>query len=326
MKISILLPFKNAAPWLEETISSIVDQGYTDWELICIDDHSVDDSNIAILQYCNIDSRIRLIQNSGKGIISALQLGLNSSTGDFITRMDADDIMPEGRLQLMHDELVSSLEKTVVTGKVKYFAEGQLSEGFLNYELWVNERIDQLDHYDHIYRECVVASPNWMVRKQDLLDAEIFSKLIYPEDYDLVFHWYQNDFKIRSIPQVTLLWRDHPTRTSKNSDVYNQQALFKLKIDWFNKLRNKELSIAVLGAGTKGKLTTELLQFHNVLFGWYDLNHENFNAPVLGKSINDYNLIHEDLLLISIYPKQKDQLIKFIESKGYSIGSNAWFL
>jgi len=324
MKVSILLPFKNAAPWLEETVSSILNQNDTDWELICINDHSGDNGAEIIENYQ--DSRIRVINNESKGIISALQLGLKLSTGNFITRMDADDIMPNGRLILLHDSLLNSARKTVVTGKVKYFAEGILSEGFLKYEQWVNERIDSQDHYDHIYRECVVASPNWMVRKEDLLDYNIFERLEYPEDYDLVFHWYKNQFNVKSLDTVTLLWRDHSTRTSKNSEVYNQRALFSLKIKWFIKLHGGEKSVAILGAGTKGKLTAEILSSHNQPFAWYDLKYGNFNAPINGQMIQDYNLITEDQLLISIYPKQRDSLLKFVESKGYTIGVNAWFL
>lgn len=324
MKISIIIPFKNAEPWLEETISSVIAQDEIDWELICIDDHSTDNGNEIIQRFK--DPRISVASNHGTGIISALQLGLELATGDFITRMDADDLMPKGRLRLMHDALIDSPKKTIVTGKVKYFSEGTLSDGFFKYEQWVNDRIDRQDHYNHIYRECVVASPNWMVRKDDLTEFGIFEKLEYPEDYDLVFHWYENDFTIKSLDEVTLLWRDHPTRTSKNSDVYNQKALFSLKLKWFNRLMTKDLTIGILGAGTKGKMSSEILKSHDRSFGWYDLNHESFNTPINGETINDYNLIHEDLLLISIYPKNQESLLNFIERKGYTIGVNAWFL
>ncbi|MFT6982977.1 MAG: glycosyltransferase involved in cell wall biosynthesis [Crocinitomicaceae bacterium] len=324
MKISILLPFKNAEPWLKETIASIVEQIFTDWELVCINDHSTDNGTEIIRDFK--DSRIQVIQNDGIGIIAALQLGLKSSQGEFITRMDADDLMPLNRLQIMHDRLIHTPKKTIVTGKVKYFAEGKLSDGFLNYQNWVNNRIDNQDHYKHIYRECVVASPNWMARKQDLIDYDLFDKLNYPEDYDLVFQWFENNFVIESLSDVTLLWRDHPTRTSKNSDTYNQEALFRLKINWFVRLLDKDKSLALLGAGTKGKLSMELLQSQKVQATWYDLNYKNYKAPLFGAAIQDYNQINEDLLLISIYPKNQTDLLKFMEAKGYTIGENAWFL
>ncbi len=324
MKISIILPFKNAEPWLKETIASIVEQTFNDWELICINDHSTDNGAQVIHSFK--DSRIQVVQNEGIGIIKALQLGLKTSKGVFISRMDADDLMPLNRLQLMYGRIIDTPKKTIVTGKVKYFAEGKLSEGFLNYQNWVNERIDNQDHYKHIYRECVVASPNWVTRKQDLIESNLFDKLNYPEDYDLVFHWFENNFAIESLSEVTLLWRDHPTRTSKNSDTYNQEALFQLKINWFVRIMNKDQSLALLGAGTKGKLSMEVLQSKKVNATWYDLNYKNFNVPILGETIQDYNQINEDLLLISVFPKDQTELLKFIEAKGYTIGNNAWFL
>jgi glycosyltransferase involved in cell wall biosynthesis len=324
MKISIILPFKNAEPWLKETIASIVEQTFNDWELICINDHSTDNGAQVIHSFK--DSRIQVVQNEGIGIIKALQLGLKTSKGVFISRMDADDLMPLNRLQLMYGRIIDTPKKTIVTGKVKYFAEGKLSEGFLNYQNWVNERIDNQDHYKHIYRECVVASPNWVTRKQDLIESNLFDKLNYPEDYDLVFHWFENNFAIESLSEVTLLWRDHPTRTSKNSDTYNQEALFQLKINWFVRIMNKDQSLALLGAGTKGKLSMEVLQSKKVNATWYDLNYKNFNVPILGETIQDYNQINEDLLLISVFPKDQTELLKFIEAKGYTIGKNAWFL
>ena len=80
MKISIILPFKNAEPWLKETIESILQQTFTNWELICINDHSTDIGAKIIRDFK--DSRIQVIQNDGIGIIAALQWGLKSSQGE----------------------------------------------------------------------------------------------------------------------------------------------------------------------------------------------------------------------------------------------------
>ncbi len=75
MKVSILLPFHNAAPWISETIQSIQAQTHADWELIAIDDFSTDDSHAILEQFAASDSRIQLLKNAVKGIIPALQLG-----------------------------------------------------------------------------------------------------------------------------------------------------------------------------------------------------------------------------------------------------------
>ena len=326
MKVSILLPYYNAAPWIAETIQSIQDQTIRNWELICINDFSNDSSEDIVRELAENDERIKPFSNETKGIIPALQLALSKASGFYITRMDADDLMPPNRLKLMTDMLMKYSDKTIVTGKVRYFSEGILSSGFHKYEQWVNDRIDKMDHYQHLYRECVVASPNWMARKSELTNIELLDKLQYPEDYDLVFRWFQHGFSIECVAEITLLWRDHPTRTSKTSDAYNQVALFKLKIDWFMTLHGKEKSLGVLGAGTKGKLAVDQLTSHSKDFRWYDLNAQKFNGKVGSIAIEDYNLISEDVLLICIYPSDLKGLEKFLASKGYFIGRNSWYL
>ncbi len=324
-KISILLPIHNAAPWISETIRSIQAQSYTDWELISINDFSTDDSVEILHEIVKIDSRIHLIQNERKGIIPALQLGLQFASGDFLTRMDGDDIMPERRLEQMITHLNSLPPKSIVTGKVRYFSEVEVSDGYKKYEAWLNGRVDKSDFFEHIYRECVVASPNWLVRTTEMIESGIIDQLNYPEDYDMAFRWMKNGFSIHGIDEVTLLWREHPQRTSRNSEVYNQASFFGLKLKWFCEL-NATDSIAVLGAGTKGKLAARFLLDHNIDFTWHDLDWKNYNSPIFGKAIEDYSLLNSKLVLIAIYPEKKKPLLAFLHEKGFRIGENAWFL
>lgn len=326
MKVSILLPFYNAAPWIEETIQSIQDQTLDSWELICINDFSDDSSEAIVLEMAKRDERIQLFSNETKGIIPALQLALVKANGTYITRMDADDLMTPSRLNVMSGMLDKASSKVIVTGKVRYFSEGDLSPGFKKYEHWVNERIAKQDHYLHLYRECVIASPNWMARKTELNDQGLFDKLEYPEDYDLVFRWYQSGVSIECVDDVTLLWRDHPSRTSKTSEVYSQTALFKLKIKWFLKLHKKDKSLGVLGAGTKGKLAADQLTAHSINFRWFDFKAQNYRGKIGSIDIEDYNLISGDILLICIYPVDLTKLEKYLNSKGYVIGKNAWYV
>lgn len=324
-RISIITPFKNAAPWIEETILSIQKQSFSDWEMILINDHSTDNGAQIVTKIQKADSRITLIQNKDEGIIPALQLGISISKGEFITRMDADDLMPENRLQLMLDSILSSESKTVVTGKVKYFGNEPISDGYLAYEKWLNDRVEKNDFYNQIYRECVIASPNWLVKKQDIMEDQIFSKLHYPEDYDMVFQWRENGYNIEAIEEVTLFWREHPKRTSRNSEIYQQDSFFKLKIDWF--LRSESTNnLVLLGAGTKGKKVAKQLIEKNIEFKWHDFQFEKYGAPIFGQQIRNYKEIIGEQLLIAVYPPHLEEFIQFINQKGFDIGKNAWFL
>lgn len=329
MDISIIMPVKNAHKWVEETIRSIEMQSFENWELICIDDHSIDDSFELIGQMSLLDSRIRIVTNEGYGIIPALQQGLKLARGKYITRMDADDLMPVNRLQHFYNALEGTTN-TLVTGKVKYFtcSSEPVSEGYLKYEAWLNNLIDQNNFYDEIFRECIIASPNWMCRKDDLIRYDIFNELEYPEDYSMCFLWLKNHFKIIGLNEITLYWRDHLERTSRNSDVYNQESFFNLKIKWFTRsIPQYDAKIGVLGAQRKGKLTVDILQHNGIeKIGWYDYNYQNYNAPLKGLNIEDYEKVSDDYLLISVYPKSKRQLNTYLNQHGYVVGKNAWYL
>src|SRR5690606_4549742 len=144
-RVSIIMPLKNASQWVEETIQSILKQTHEDWELIVVDDHSEDHSIEIVSNYVHQDNRIQLFKNASKGIIPALQLAFEKASGTYITRMDADDIMPVNRLKLMVEQLQNLPDKAIVTGKVKYFSDTAVSPGYLKYEQWLNERVEQQD-------------------------------------------------------------------------------------------------------------------------------------------------------------------------------------
>lgn len=97
--VSILIPFKNTASFLDECMNSILNQTYKNWELIIVDDHSSDGSYSIVDSFAENDARIKLFKNSGKGIIDALRLAFLKSSGDFITRMDSDDLMRPEKLK-----------------------------------------------------------------------------------------------------------------------------------------------------------------------------------------------------------------------------------
>ena len=96
--ISILIPFKNTESYLVECLDSIVNQTYTNWELLIVDDGSTDTSYQIVQNYAIKDARIHLLSNGGSGIIEALRTGYKQAKGRFVTRMDSDDVMALNKL------------------------------------------------------------------------------------------------------------------------------------------------------------------------------------------------------------------------------------
>lgn len=280
--ISILTPYRNAEKYIRETALSILGQSHTNWEWILVNDHSAENELEVIADLLN-DPRIVLLKNDGSGIVDALCTAFVQAKGEYITRMDADDIMPDFKLEEMLDALMEK-EAQVVTGKVRYFSETEsISPGYLTYEKWLNDRVDQQDFYEHIYRECSLASGNWMMRKTDLENCGGFTGLNYPEDYDLLFRWYQAGYIIKGLDLLTHMWRDHDRRTSKTSTHYQQKAFFSLKINHFIKLDwDSEKQLIVNGTGQKGRLTAKLLIAQKIPFYWISHEAEKFAEGIFG--------------------------------------------
>jgi glycosyltransferase involved in cell wall biosynthesis len=309
-KISIITPFRNAESYIHETAESIFNQNYTNWEWILINDHSLENEKNILFPYLK-DERIRIIQNKGKGITNALIAGLEVATGEFITRMDADDIMPEFKIRLFYEQLLEQ-KIDIVTGKVKYFCqEGIVSRGYQKYENWLNTRVDNQDFYQDIYRECSVASGNWMMRTELFKKCGGFEGLSYPEDYDLLFRWYENNLKIFGINDVTHLWREHPLRTSKTSKDYDQKSFFSLKINRFLKFDYHDKVLILNGTGTKGKLTAKILINNNIEFQWVSVEPEKFRSGIYGKMIVGVEDIKtfNDLLILNVTTLEKKAVL-----------------
>lgn len=284
-KVSIITPFKNTSKYIVQTAKSIFEQSHTDWEWILVNDHS-DENEMFLLQDFLSDKRVLLLQNKGKGIIDALLTAQDAISGEYITRMDADDIMPVNKLELFLDQF-SKKDINVVTGKINYFSDDDLiSEGYKKYEAWLNNIIDTNTFYKEIYRECTISSGNWMISVDDFKSIGGFNNLNYPEDYDLLFKFYKHGLKLKGISEITHLWRDHSSRTSKNSEHYNQKYFFKLKINRLIELEDLSMPIILNGCGQKSRLCAKILIDNKITFTWVSHEPDKYKAGVLGQKIH----------------------------------------
>jgi glycosyltransferase involved in cell wall biosynthesis len=110
--ITILMPVYNAERYLASTLESILAQTYADFHFLIIDDGSTDSSLAVLRRYARHDLRIRLISRENRGYVQSINEGIELSRGEYIARMDADDIALPGRLESqlkymeMHPEVV----------------------------------------------------------------------------------------------------------------------------------------------------------------------------------------------------------------------------
>ena len=116
--ITIVMPVYNTGVYLKESIESILNQTYGDFELICVDDCSKDALTLELLDaYEQADERIRIVRlPENVGAAEARNIGLKQAEGEYIIFLDADDIFDEDMLEKMHQSLESSDADMCVCG------------------------------------------------------------------------------------------------------------------------------------------------------------------------------------------------------------------
>ena len=123
-------------------MDSIVNQTYTNLEILCINDGSTDATREVLDDCASKDSRIRVIHNEENiKLIRTLNKGIDLASGEYIARMDADDIMPRDKLKKLLKVIQSNSEGIIATGYVNYFGENEISEGYLRYQNWLNKTV-----------------------------------------------------------------------------------------------------------------------------------------------------------------------------------------
>ena len=311
------MPVFNAAHFLEECLESIINQSYADWELIAVNDFSNDESEAILKEYQNKDSRVKYFNNQSKGIIPALRLAFEHTTGDFITRMDADDIMHVQKLELMHQKLVNHGEGHICVGLVKYIGKN-LGQGYLNYANWLNELSRSQDNFSDIYKECVIPSPCWMVQRSDLIKSGAFNHDVYPEDYDLCFRFKKLGLKVVSVTEVIHYWRDHPDRSSRNDSNYSDNRFLELKVHHFlDQDYNPDKKLIIWGAGSKGKSVAKKLIEMNIPFDWMTNNSNKIGKEIYGQQLIDSEFISADnrtqIIILVAQIDESDKIKKKVE-------------
>tara|TARA_B110000483_G_C18127355_1_gene516191 strand:+ start:402 stop:1382 length:981 start_codon:yes stop_codon:yes gene_type:complete len=104
--ISVIMSVYNSEKWLHKSIQSIINQDYKNFEFIIVNDGSTDSSESIINEFSKIDKRIKSINHLNKGLTKSLIKAVNFSKGDFIARIDADDMSSSDRLRIQLDEIL----------------------------------------------------------------------------------------------------------------------------------------------------------------------------------------------------------------------------
>ncbi len=227
--VSVLLPTHDAAPTLATAIQSIRSQSLPDWELIIIDDGSLDDSPLIAGSHAREDPRIRVLRLPRTGIAGALNAGLAAARAPLIARMDADDVSDPDRLAVQAAFLLDHPRVGVVGSRVAYGGDTAANAGYALHVDWLNHLIDPDDIALARFIESPFAHPSVMFRSHLPREHGGYLDGDFPEDYELWLRWLDAGVRMAKVPQTLLTWNDPPERLSRRDPRYRAEAFFRIK-------------------------------------------------------------------------------------------------
>ena len=123
--ISIIIPVYNPGKYFSSCIDSITSQGFKDWEMILVDDGSTDGSGKACDEYAAKNKNISVIHQNNSGAAAARNTGINKAKGEYILFVDSDDLLTDGALDLIKDEITESGAEVIFFDLLKLFSDGK---------------------------------------------------------------------------------------------------------------------------------------------------------------------------------------------------------
>ena len=209
-RVSVLLPVRNAAPFLPDALDSLRDQTLEDFEVVAVDDGSTDGSLDLLDTVARQDDRFVVLKQEASGIVPALERARFAARGPYLARMDADDIAPLDRLQRQLDRMEADPSLALCGIGVRYFPRDLLKEGRVRYEAWLNSLASHDEIVRDIFVECPLAHPTFLMKAPWVASAGGYQEGPWPEDYDLVLRLWEKGARFARVEGEPLLWRDHP--------------------------------------------------------------------------------------------------------------------
>ena len=254
--VSIIIPVYNVAQYLDQCLQSVMDQSYTDWECILVDDGSKDGSGVQCDEWSKRDSRFRVIHQQNQGVSAARNKGLDVSQGAWICFIDSDDWVRPNYIQ----HLVESIDD-----EVDYIVSGcqTVVEGCVSTKTIPNRKVRfELDNsceipFTDLFRKHLINGPCHKLYRHSILSQHNirFPELIaYGEDLLFNYEYLKYVNKIATVPQsdyyyrqligISLSHKPRPDRFANEYDQWKVRCCFlESKKLWFSQVQSEMFKI-----------------------------------------------------------------------------------
>lgn len=300
-RISIGVPFHNVEEYLPQCLDSIIDQTFTDFEVIMVDDGSTDGSFEICQKYAAKDSRFKLFYQENGGVAKARNNCLRHMTGDFITWIDSDDWIEKDYLEKLADTQKETDADIVSTG-LKTFRDG-------NFYI-VNGNMEKYNDFPDRVIPTKVAIADMFGSKYllvnmcgNLVDAELYNGFVFSgnlmyEDYGNKYKLFLKSKKIVGLPGSGYIYRIH------SSSIMGSNRTNAFEVEFNNKIiaiQHLERLIFYLEISN-----FELGYFYDLYRQWLDGQIVKDNGWTIEEQEKSNNFILKRKKLLEKYLKNND--------------------
>jgi glycosyltransferase involved in cell wall biosynthesis len=233
-RISVLMPVFNNDRYIVEAIESILNQTESDFEFVIVDDGSTDRTSAILRDYETRDTRIRVIRQKNGGIVSALNTGMRFCRGEYIARMDGDDISYPNRFNLQLDYLDNNPDCVVVGGV--FMSIDEEGTNLAPYR-FVRNKVTSFRSFP--IQVALTVHPLAMIRKEALVAlAGYRATFPHAEDYDL-FIRISKYGRLHNLDEILLSYRNHHQSISRRNIELQEAAMAYAEFAALSAYRNK---------------------------------------------------------------------------------------
>ena len=253
--VSVLLPARNAAPWIGAALRSILGQSLTDLEVIAVDDGSTDQT-ANVLSTVN-DPRLRVFGTEARGLPQALETARAHASGAFLARHDADDVSHRRRLELQLAFMRPDI--AVVGSRVRLF--GTYGVGMRRWNAWHDALLEHEEMARELYVDSPLAHGTALLRREAVEAVGGWRECGWPEDLDLWIRMIEHGARFTKVPRRLYAWRQHPASATRVDPRYRPERFRALKLDALSRgfLRDSK-AVTLVGVGTSVRGWSESLR------------------------------------------------------------------
>ncbi|BDV00013.1 glycosyl transferase family 2 [Thermodesulfomicrobium sp. WS] len=326
-RVSVVLPCYQAEDTLPACLESLLAQTLGDLEVIAVDDGSRDATAEVLRRYARWDTRVRPFFRPHEGFVATVNFGLAQSQGEFVARMDADDVCLPARLAEQAHFLDAHPHIGLVGCLVRFGGDAVRARGYQAYVEWTNSVVDEESISRSRFIESPFAHPSLMWRRPLVSRLGGFYEGPFPEDYEPILRWLDAGVRMAKVPQELLVWNDPPTRLSRTDPRYDSEAFYAIKARYLARWLHSQghERVAVVGAGRLSRRRALLLEAHGVEIRYFlDVDPAKIGKTLAGKPVFSWYAMEsagQDFLVSYVGGRGgRERVAAFLERRGYEAG------